>query len=165
MEIQYKKVQTGQDIATLANLASAIWHEYFPCILSTEQIDYMVEKFQSYAAMKKQMETDGYEYYLICKDGAPIGYTGFVREEEKMFLSKLYLKKERRGQGVASQAFAFLIQECKKSNLHAIYLTVNRHNANTIAVYEKKGFVKVSEQVADIGNGYVMDDYIMELSL
>ena len=48
----------------LAGVANEVWHEFFPCILSDEQIDYMVDKFQSYDAMKKQME-DGYEYYFV----------------------------------------------------------------------------------------------------
>lgn len=165
MDIQFKKVQTEQDIVALAELADIIWHEFFPCILSAEQIDYMVEKFQSYAVMQEQIQNNGYEYYFICKDGAPVGYTGFVREKEKLFLSKLYLKKECRGQGIASQVFQFLKHECAKSGLRSIYLTVNRQNKNTIAVYEKKGFVRLKEQVADIGNGFVMDDYIMELTL
>ena len=34
------------DIRALAALATEIWHEYFTAIISKEQIDYMVEKFQ-----------------------------------------------------------------------------------------------------------------------
>lgn len=162
MDITFERVESRDDIAALAVLADQIWHEYFPCILTEAQIDYMVKKFQSAPAMEQQIASAGYEYYFICKDGTRVGYTGFVREKEKMFLSKLYLKKECRGQGIASCAFEFLEQECKKSGLHAIYLTVNRHNDNTIAVYRKKGFHTVKEQAADIGCGYVMDDYVME---
>ena len=42
-------------------------------------------------------------------------------------------------------------------------MTVNRNNTGSVAAYEKMGFQKVREQVAEIGGGYVMDDYIMEL--
>ncbi len=49
----------------------------------------------------------GYEYYFICDAGVRVGYTGFVREKEKLFLSKLYLIKAYRGQGIASSAFEF----------------------------------------------------------
>ena len=44
----------------------------------------------------------------------------------------------------------------------ALYLTVNRENAGSIAAYLAMGFRKVREQVTDIGEGYVMDDFIME---
>lgn len=125
----------------------------------------MVEKFQSYDAMKNQMKNDGYEYYFITADDKILGYTGIKKEEERLFLSKLYLLKENRGKGYASEAFKFLINYCKENDLKSIYLTVNKQNEHTIAVYKQKGFEVIDTQVADIGNGYVMDDYIMELKL
>lgn len=159
------RVNTEEQLQVLAATASEIWHEFFPYILTDAQIDYMVEKFQSYEAMKKQMK-NGYVYYLFMIENQVAGYTGICPGEEngkkKLFLSKLYLKKAFRGQGLASKAFLFLEDYCKENSLEAIWLTVNRHNAHTISVYEKKGFVTVREQVADIGNGYVMDDYVME---
>ena len=82
-----------------------------------------------------------------------------------MFLSKLYLQKAHRGKGYASRAVEFLEGICKQESLSAIWLTVNRYNYDTIEVYKKKGFTVIREQVADIGGGYVMDDYIMEYTL
>lgn len=165
MKITFEQVKSKKDIDLLTEIADEVWHEYFPCIITEAQIDYMVEKFQSAHAIQSQIDEQHYEYCFICKDGAPIGYIGFVREAEKMFLSKLYLKKDFRGLGIASKAFEFLKQECAVSGLHAIYLTVNRGNANTIAVYKKTGFHVADERVADIGCGFLMDDYIMELTL
>ncbi|MNE72395.1 Acetyltransferase (GNAT) family protein [compost metagenome] len=77
-------------------------------------------------------------------------------------MSKFYISKEHRGRSYASQALAFLEKLCKERSLSHIWLTVNRHNESSIAVYEKKGFRTVREQIADIGNGFVMDDFIME---
>lgn len=159
------QVKTDEQLKTLAEKANVVWHEFFPCILTEGQIDYMVEKFQSYEAMKNQMENDGYEYYFITAGDKILGYTGIKKEAERLFLSKLYLLKENRGKGYASEAFEFLINYCKKNGLKSIYLTVNKQNEHTIAVYKKKGFKIIDTQVADIGNGYVMDDYIMELKL
>lgn len=51
---------------------------------------------------------------------------------------------------------------CREQGLVALYLTVNRENAGSIAAYLAMGFRKVREQVTDIGEGYVMDDFIME---
>ncbi len=161
------RVETDEQLKTLAEKANIVWHEFFPCILTGGQIDYMVEKFQSYNAMKNQMENDGYEYYFITADDKILGYTGIKKEteNEKLFLSKLYLLKENRGKGYASEAFKFLINYCMGNGLKSIYLTVNKQNEHTIAVYKKKGFEVIDTQVADIGCGYVIDDYIMELKL
>jgi GNAT superfamily N-acetyltransferase len=112
--------------------------------------------------MTKQLQEEGYRYFFLVKNGAPIGYTGIKAEDGKLFLSKLYIRKAERGNGYASMAFSFLESLCRAEHLSAIWLTVNRYNSDTIAVYKKKGFVTVREQVADIGGGYVMDDYIME---
>ena len=54
---------------------------------------------------------------------------------------------------------------CREQNLDTIYLTVNRNNKHAIEVYLKKNFKIAAEEVADIGCGFVMDDYIMELSI
>ena len=164
MSFAVKKVEQ-EDIKQLAAIASEVWHEYFPCILSEGQIDYMVEKFQSEHALRDQVENQGYEYYFLVDSGTVIGYTGIKPELGKLFLSKLYILKQYRKQGFASEAFAFLRQYCAERGLKSIWLTVNRHNADTIAVYKKKGFSVVREQEADIGGGYVMDDYVMELTL
>ena len=157
-----KPVQTAEDIAELAKLADTVWHEYFPCILSDEQIDYMVEKFQSVPALTDQLNNQGYRYFFLQLGDTKIGYTGIKAEDGKLFLSKIYILKPYRGHGYASQALRFLEEICHKEKLSSIWLTVNKHNDPTIAVYKKKGFQTIRTQVADIGNGFVMDDYIME---
>ncbi|OMF57773.1 GNAT family N-acetyltransferase [Paenibacillus rhizosphaerae] len=162
MEVMLTQVNTEEEIAALADLAYGIWHEYFIRIITRDQIKYMVDKFQSVPAITDQIQHQGYEYFFINVDGAHAGYIGVKQEEGKLFLSKLYIAKEYRGHGYASRAMEFLTTLCKDRCLSAIWLTVNRHNDSTIAVYEKKGFKTVRTQVADIGNGFVMDDYVME---
>lgn len=162
MELVFRKVETEEEIAGLAQLGSEIWYEYYVSIISIEQIDYMVEKFQSVQAITDQIKSQGYEYYFMNVNGKSIGYLGIKQEGSKLFLSKFYIHQEHRGKGYASQAIEFLIEICKDRRLDMIWLTVNRYNAASIAVYEKKGFRTVRTQVADIGNGFVMDDYIME---
>lgn len=160
-----RAVDPSREIPKLAALAEPIWQEYFSSLLSQGQIDYMVEKFQSARAMKEQVEEQGYSYFFLCEGEEPVGYMGIKADGEKLFLSKLYLQKAHRGKGYASKAFAFLETYCRERGFSAIWLTVNRHNESTIRIYEKKGFVTIREQVADIGGGYVMDDYVMEKPL
>ncbi|WP_435171948.1 GNAT family N-acetyltransferase [Paenibacillus glycanilyticus] len=163
MKIEFTKVHTADQITLVARLAGQIWREHYVSMITIEQIDYMIEKFQSVSAITDQIRNQGYEYYLLQQqDGSAAGYLSIRADNGKLFLSKFYVSKEHRGRGYASQAMAFIEQLCKERGLSHIWLTVNRDNASSIAVYEKKGFVNVREQVADIGNGYVMDDFIME---
>jgi len=163
MNTRFHKVKEQEEINVVAELGTKIWHEHYSSILEPTQIDYMVDKFQSANAVALQINDQGYEYYLIKDEESVVGYIGLVMETDRVFLSKLYIAKEARGKGLASKAFAFITELATSNKKQAIWLTVNRYNSGSIAVYEKKGFIKVREQVSDIGNGYVMDDYVMEL--
>ena len=163
-ELTYKLVESDDEITAFYNLADKVWHEYFPCILEKEQIDYMVEMFFSKSAMDKQIN-DGYEFYFVQMNKENIGFVVIHPEEEKLFLSKLYLTIENRGNGYASDMMNFVIDRAKSLNKKSVYLTVNKHNTHTIDVYNHCGYKTISSEQTDIGNGYIMDDYVMELTL
>ncbi len=155
--ITFEKVS---DIKELASLASSIWHEYWTCLLSPEQIDYMVENFQSEKAIKEQIENENYTYYFIKSDNENAGYFGISDKGDFLFLSKIYIRKEFRHKGIGTKAF----DKIKELALgKPIRLTVNKHNTNSINAYKKWGFKTIDAVVTDIGSGFVMDDYIMEI--
>jgi GNAT superfamily N-acetyltransferase len=158
-------VTDENQINTVAQVAQEVWHQHYGDLLGKAQVDYMVEHFQSSPAISRQLREEGYRYYLILVEGEPGGYVGLVPQGDRLFLSKLYLLHRFRGLGIARGILAFLCDLCKREGYQIIWLTVNKHNAGSIAVYEHMGFRTVDSQVADIGGGYVMDDYIMELAV
>lgn len=163
--IKLVTVQTVQQIEAVVMLADEIWHEWFPSIISNEQIDYMLERFQSVKAITEQLDS-GYTYYLIRRGAVRIGYTAIRSDTDgRLFLSKIYIKKEYRGNGYAHEVFSFLKEYCREHGLTSIWLTVNKHNDSSVAVYKKSGFRIIGEDVTDIGNGYVMDDYFFQLDV
>lgn len=162
MQVRFVPAATPERIAAAAALADKVWNEHYAGLLAPAQIAYMVDKFQSAGAIARQIAQEGYRYFLLELDGRAAGYTAVQTTGKRLFLSKLYIEKDARGQGAASQALAFLEGLCRRERLHAIWLTVNKGNASSIAVYKHWGFETVDTQVADIGGGFVMDDYIME---
>lgn len=46
-----------------------------------------------------------------------------------------------------------------------LWLTLNKHNAGSIAFYEKMGFRKTEALVTDIGGGFVMDYWRMAIGV
>ena len=162
MSIEFAPVKTTEQIQELAELASEIWHEYFPCLLTEEQITYMVDRFQSVRAISDQIEKQDYEYFILFDNEEMVGYLGIQPQEGSLFLSKIYLRAPYRGKGYASQAFAFIEQICRDRALEAIWLTVNKGNEQAINAYRAKGFRVIREQKVDIGNGFFMDDYVMQ---
>ncbi|TVX96519.1 GNAT family N-acetyltransferase [Paenibacillus cremeus] len=158
--LTFHKMTAPDQIAVTASLAQEIWNEHFIHIISQGQIDYMLEKFQSVDAMTKQI-SDGYEYYLFLEDGQPVGYFAVQPQKDcTLYLSKLYLLKAHRGKGYARQAFEEIKAIAAGNNLKQIWLTVNIHNHDTIAVYKRFGMTLLRTQVVGIGNGYVMDDEV-----
>ncbi|MDO5845047.1 MAG: GNAT family N-acetyltransferase [Methanocorpusculum sp.] len=162
MPLTFEPVTTPAQIKETAKLAEKIWNEHFPKIIGQDQTDYMVEKFQSAQAIANQIGS-GYEYFQIKKEGCAVGYTAIEKQNGSLFLSKLYVRKQNRGEHIATEAIAFLKEICAENNLSKIWLTVNRNNTNTIEIYKHLGFEIVRTQAADIGCGFVMDDYIMEI--
>ena len=149
-------------LSEVAAMADVVWHEYFPCILTDGQIDYMVERFQSERAMREQVSEKGYRYAFIMDGDVRVGYTGISVSDRKLFISKLYLLKENRGKGYGTAALQMLFDLAREKGLRSAYLTVNKYNDRAIRTYQANGFETIQSIVTDIGEGFVMDDFVME---
>jgi len=160
-EISLIEVNDKQSIALVEALAGEIWHEHYAHILDKSQIKYMTEKFQSKEAIFEQIK-EGYKYYLITCGENYSGYLSIIFKVDYLFLSKIYLKSNSRGKGIGRQVLEFVEKIAKEQELARIKLTVNKNNINTIKAYKKWGFEITDSVVSDIGNGFVMDDYVME---
>jgi Acetyltransferase (GNAT) family. len=157
--IIFKKVEAKDEIMEISKLAKIIQEEHFTPIIGAEQVDYMLKKFQSEDAIARQI-SNGYEYISVYKDKELAGYFAVKQEGDRLFLSKFYLDKKYRGLGISKKMFDEVTRYSQ--GVSTIYLTVNRNNIIPINVYKSFGFVIVDSVVQDIGNGFVMDDYVME---
>ncbi len=162
LPLTFQPVRSEQDIAQAAALAHAIWNEHFPAVIGQAQVDYILERFQSVHAIARQI-AEGYEYYLMMSDEIATGYIGLqVGEDQRLFLSRIYVQASYRGQGLAWQALTFIEERARACSCTAVHLTCNRGNTASIHVYERLGFKHTGTVVMDIGQGFVMDDVTME---
>jgi len=155
---------TNKEIPTVQNLAREIWEEHYIKILSQEQINYMLDLFYSTNKIQSEIE-EGISWEMLLDEDKPIGYLVCKIESEKLYISKIYLKAETRGKGLGKFLLNRAIELAKQNDKTSIYLNVNKYNTDSISFYERNGFMKIDEGVFDIGNGYVMDDFILELIL
>jgi ribosomal protein S18 acetylase RimI-like enzyme len=160
--IDFVAVETDQHIESVAQLADQIWHQHFTPIIGLAQVDYMLDKFQSVVAISQQIAREKFHYFLIQQQHNDVGYTGYKFSDNILFLSKLYLLASVRQQGLGRAALEFISDNARKAQASSIRLTVNRYNDATIKTYQHCGFKIVDEVIADIGNGFKMDDYVME---
>jgi ribosomal protein S18 acetylase RimI-like enzyme len=68
------------------------------------------------------------------------------------------------GKGIGKALIDFIVNEAKERHQKGLILNVNKRNI-AIRFYESIGFNISNEEVIDIGNGFVMDDFVMEKTI
>jgi ribosomal protein S18 acetylase RimI-like enzyme len=71
---------------------------------------------------------------------------------------------ETQGKGIGKKVIDEIEKLALDNNSTALILNVNRFNT-ALGFYKKIGFEVVDEVNIDIGNGYLMEDYVMEKQL
>lgn len=165
MSLEFAPARTKPELDVIEKLADEIWHEYYTPLIGAAQVEYMVAKFQRTPAMEAQIR-EGYEYFLVRRDGCGIGYVAVQAQpaDRLLFISKLYLHKSVRGSGTGRACMEFIEQLARQRGLDRLWLTVNKGNP-AVRAYERLGFHVARPVVIDIGGGFVMDDYRMEKPL
>ena len=156
------KNATTNEIPLIRDLTFRVWPQTYASILSQEQIDYMLEMMYSEASLEKQMTKEGCQFIIVYENGNPVGFASYGETEPKRWkLHKIYILQSQQGKGTGRLVIDYIIDEIKKQNATALFLQVNRNN-NAKTFYEKLGFKEIDVVNLDIGNGFFMNDYIME---
>lgn len=159
------KKATVADIPLIRELTFRVWPQTYASILTQGQIDYMLEMMYSESSLKKQMTEDGCRFIIVYEDGGPVGFASYSEEEPQRWkLNKIYILQNQQGKGTGKFVINYVIDEIKKQNASSLFLQVNLNNKAKI-FYEKLGFNEAGFINLDIGNGYFMNDYIMEKKL
>lgn len=156
---------TLDNIADIQQIADVAWPAAFKNILSPPQIDYMMHWMYSDESLREQMTVKNHRYFLAKKDDNYLAYMSIEHNCEnsgKTKIHKIYILPDLQKQGIGKLLLATAISEAKKQKSKAIYLNVNKYNENAIEFYKRNGFFLAKEEIIDIGNGFVMDDYVFE---
>jgi ribosomal protein S18 acetylase RimI-like enzyme len=156
-----------KDIPLIRELTFKIWPVTYSPILSREQIDYMLEMMYNPASLEQQMLEQGHRFVIAYESSQPAGFASFSRKDTDNAaykLHKIYVLPGLQGKGVGKKLIDHIIQSILPAGAKTLELNVNRHNtAKTF--YEKQGFKIVRTEDISIGNGYFMNDYVMEKKL
>lgn len=161
-----RKAASREEIKEVAILAERIWREHYIPLIGREQTKYMLKKFQSEDAIAESIQS-GMNYYMVFCDNVLCGYAAAKHtvEGNTVFLSKFYVDKLYRGRGLSKKLLDEVCELAKRTHSKSIWLTCNKYNSLSLEIYRKLGFKIVDQMVTDIGNGYVMDDYKLEMRL
>jgi ribosomal protein S18 acetylase RimI-like enzyme len=156
-----------KDYATIQQIAHLTWFPTFEDILSVEQIQYMLEMMYSIDAIIEQVEVKGHVFLLAKEEANCLGYASYetnYKGTNKTKIHKIYILPSAQGRGVGKSLMDKIVEVAKKNENFALSLNVNKHN-KAIHFYEKIGFEKVGAENIDIGNGFLMEDLIMDKKL
>lgn len=160
-------VCTREQLPIVRDLAYTIWPSTYGDILSNAQLKYMLDSFYSVANLERQMD-NGQVFELLFDETNAIGFVAYELNcnfdnlsQPLTKIHKIYLLPETQGKGFGKFMIDEVFKIAKSNNQKGIYLNVNKYNIAKF-FYERLGFVISKEEVIDIGNDYVMDDYVME---
>jgi diamine N-acetyltransferase len=152
------------DIELIRKLCFQVWPQTYSAIISAGQIDYMLHLMYSPEALQQQMN-DGALFVILYDEDVPAGFSSYQEIGDRLFkLHKLYVLPQMQGKGAGAFILNYIEKQIVENGEAALQLQVNKYNKAKF-FYEKVGFAILKEVVFDIGNGYVMDDYIMQKKL
>ena len=152
-----------EDINTIGFLAYQIWPAAYKDILTLDQLQYMLNLIYSPVSLRKQMTVSQHQFLIAELDDEPVGFASYSKmsEPSTFKLHKLYVRTDIQGKGLGKTLLEYVEELVKEADAKNLYLNVNRHN-KARSFYEKMGFVIIKEEDIDIGNGYLMNDFVME---
>lgn len=170
-----------EDINSIGFLAQQIWPETYGSILPEEQLQYMMNLFYSPASLRKQMMEDRHQFLIAEQDEEAIGFAswgvavgsvavggvalGDVLPEPGVYkLHKLYVLPGQQGKGLGRALLQYIFEAIRPEGARILRLNVNRYN-KARQFYERMGFAVIKEEDVAIGNGYFMNDYVMEITV
>lgn len=151
-------------------LARHSWEENYTKMLSKEQIDYMLDQMYNSQTLNGQFANKNYHYYLLhIRDNEtwePVGFIGFENQflENTTKLHRLYFLKTFTGKSLGKLLMKKMFEQVSAFGDERIILQVNKTNP-AVHFYQQLGFEVYEEAIFDIGQGFVMDDYLMEYKM
>jgi len=165
------------DVPLIRELAGRSWHAFYPGMISMPQIHYMLRQMYSPQRLRADMER-GATYFIAEQAGpapgaatgpgpGPVGFLGCdpppaPGSGAPLMLQRLYLLPAFQGRGHGAALLRWLDDHARDLGLERIRLRVNKHNHRALRAYRRAGYRLVDALVDDIGEGHVMDDFVLE---
>lgn len=155
-----------EDFEIINGLAVNTWPDAYGKILSQHQIEYMLDEMYSRNAITDQISLKGHHFLILSNDQKDLGFASYELNHLSGItkLHKLYVLPETQGTGAGRLLMAKVEDAARANGNDKVILNVNRYNS-AVNFYLKNGYVKVKEEDINIGNGYLMEDFVMEKQL
>jgi ribosomal protein S18 acetylase RimI-like enzyme len=155
------------DVQSIRTIAEITWPVAYAEIITPEQIAYMLNWMYASDVIAAAISSTDQDFLVIEENGSMLGFAGIQYdhpEKGNCRIHKLYVLPNTQGKGAGKKLLLAIEDRARNKALHLLHLNVNKAN-KAVAFYKQNGFVVAETIVLDIGNGFVMDDYIMTKAL
>jgi ribosomal protein S18 acetylase RimI-like enzyme len=154
---------TETDVEQLVALARKIWYSHYPAIITEAQIEYMLAQRYDPQIVRSELARGDVWWDKLLAGGEMVGFASYLLTGApgEMKLDKLYVHPAQQRRGYGAMMIAHACSAARSRGCTRLVLAVNKNNRSAIAAYLKHGFRVADSVVKDIGDGFVMDDYIM----
>ncbi len=155
-----------EELIIVREIAYQTWPITFHDILSKKQIDYMLNWMYHLDSLGDNMNS-GHEFYACFEQKTPLGFIGiqaFFPQSDSLKIHKLYVLPDKQGRKIGTKLLETAFFLAQQKGLRHIILNVNRFN-KAVSFYQHIGFSIIKEENIDIGNGYLMEDYVMGFTI
>lgn len=155
-----------EDIPAIRAIALATWPVAYGDILSPRQLAYMLDLMYSTMALRRQMD-EGHRFLVAEENDRVLGFAGMehhLRDGTRTRLHKLYVLPDTQGTGSGRKLLNEVEHAARAAGDDVVELNVNKFNP-ALSFYLHHGYIQVRAEVIDIGEGFVMDDFVLERSI
>lgn len=162
MKIDFSEAATEKDLQVIRDIAADIWPKTFAEILSAGQITYMMQMMYAPEVMRNEVNNGGH-FIIVSVDDTPAGYISWspYQPEGTAKLHKLYLLQKFHHLGIGSAMLAEVEKRAANAGFTRLILNVNKYNETAKKAYFRNGFTIAESVQIDIGNNFIMDDFVM----
>lgn len=157
---------TSQDLPLIRQLAEQTFHVTYLPLQPKEKVEYLFDMMYSPPSLADQFNKG--QCFIIARDkSGNLGYASYeinCKKEGTTKIHKIYVLPTAQGKGVGKRLIGAIAETALQNKNQILSLNVYRKNP-AIEFYQKIGF-KIAEEVnIDVGNGFIMNDYVMEKNL
>lgn len=158
---------TEADLHCVASLAREIWYLHYPGIITVRQIDYMLAQRYQPSAIGDSIRAGDTWWDKLEVGSRLAGFTSSERGSDptSIKLDKLYVHPSQQRCGYGYKLVRHIEMRSRSKGYQTIYLQVNKGNAASITFYRRAGFTLTDRVQVDIGNNFIMDDFVFSKKL
>lgn len=156
----------SEDIPQIQQIAERTWRNVYRTILSQQQLDYMLQRIYSTAALMELFSLEVQKFRILFDGDQAKGFLAYgLRDDDSSTykIHKLYVLPETQGKGFGRMLIEDAKEKALADGIAVLDLNVNRFNPAK-SFYERMGFSVLGEEDVPVGP-YWMNDYVMRMNL